>query len=94
MHCKVRIENQSLDRATNAYIGRNIGELCKQIAGTKLTADDYIAIARMRYELRADKLNMLSVIKSDELRDAVRLMPVFMAAYLLYMLQYKLQVQV
>lgn len=91
MHCRVRIENSALDRNTNIFVGRKIGELCKVIAGIKLTAEDYVAIANMRYLLTTERRSeILASIATADLRDAVCLMPVYMGAYLLYVIQHKL----
>lgn len=89
MHVRVKITHVGLDRSTNLHIGRNIGELCKRIAGKKLTAEDYAAVARLRSEMKYDRQSVLDAIQDESLSDAVKLMPVFMAAYLLHVVQNK-----
>lgn len=68
----------------NRHIGKNIGELCKTNNYKKLSVQDYILIAKLREDIRNNKELIFSKIKSEALKDAIRLMPTFMSAYLLY----------
>ena len=84
MRCKVKIENLLVSNSMNNFIGRNIGELCKSSGGKKLSTNDYMAIANLREKIRLNKEEVLDSLESKHLKDAIKLMPLYMSAYLLY----------
>ncbi len=84
MQCKIRIENTLIDRHANIMVGKHIGELSKKYSNKKLSANDYQNIAILRADLARDKSAVLSKY-SIEFQDALRLAPLYMVAYLLYL---------
>ena len=85
MLCRIRIENRLMSHTENVMIGREIGRLCRLYAHKKLTATDYVGIAALRSRLVEDKVSVLDECNDESIADAVKLMPTYMAAYLLYL---------